>query len=139
MLARRVPGQEDQPEGRAARSDRGGGARQHLRLRGAQPCRGCRRGGWPRRWRRAPARRTSAPRCWSIPSRRCSTTRSRPAARRCAIIARPPASSAISSTTSGSMTARARSARRRAAAAPSGASRRTGARRSIAGCARNRR
>jgi formamidopyrimidine-DNA glycosylase len=37
---------------------------------------------------RKPARRTSAPNAWSRASRRCSTRRSRPAARRCAIIKR---------------------------------------------------
>ena len=44
---------------------------------------------------------------WSTPSRRCSTTRSRPAARRCATTAAPTASSAISSTISASTTAKA--------------------------------
>ncbi len=43
---------------------------------------------WPRRSPTEPARRTSAPNGWSRPSRRCSTRRSRPAARRCAITGR---------------------------------------------------
>ena len=47
---------------------------------------------------------------WSMPSRRCSTTPSRPAAPRCATTAAPTARSAISSTISASMTARARRA-----------------------------
>ena len=59
---------------------------------------------------------------------RCSIRRSRPAARRCAIIARPPANSAISSTHFRSTTAKAKNARPRAAAASSGASPRTGVR-----------
>ena len=53
------------------------------------------------------ANRMNAPGRWSMPSRRCSTTRSRPAARRCAITAAPTARSAISSTIFRSTTARA--------------------------------
>ena len=57
----------------------------------------------------APRRRaaTTTPSGWSMPFGSCSTMPSRPAARRCAIIARPTARSACSSTISGSMTARA--------------------------------
>ena len=71
------------------------------------------------------------------PSTRCSIRRSRPAARRCAIIARPPANSAISSTRSRSTTAKARNARPQAAAASCGASPRTAARPSGARSARS--
>ena len=112
MLARRLPQQEDQPEGGAARPARGGGTWQHLCLRGAAIARICRRVGWPRRWRR----------------RRPGTDRSRQAAggvdprgaepgdqgRRlldAATIARPRANSAISSIRSRSTTARAKNAR----------------------------
>ena len=63
------------------------------------------------------ASRPITPSGWSTRSTRCSTRRSRPAAPRCAIIARPRANSAISSIRSRSTTARARSARPRAAAA----------------------
>ena len=61
------------------------------------------------RARLSPKRRAStiAPRCWSQPSRRCSTMPSRPGARRCATIAAPTARSAISSIPSWSTTARA--------------------------------
>ena len=74
---------------------------------------------------------------WSMPSRRCCKTPSRPAARRCATIAAPTARSAISSTISGSTTARASRARRRAARARSNASCRTAARPSIARAAKS--
>jgi formamidopyrimidine-DNA glycosylase len=65
---------------------------------------------WRRRSRPNPERRTSARKGSSLPSEPCSRTRSRPAARRCAITARPPASLASSSTISVSMTARVRRA-----------------------------
>ena len=107
----RLRGQEDLAQGRADRSARRGRSRQHLCLRGAvsraavaQTARVDHRGP-PRHAERARARH------WSMPSRRCSRTRSRPAARRCAIIAAPTAHSAISSTISGSMIARASRAR----------------------------
>ena len=48
MLAQRVPGQEDQPQGRAARPARRRRARQHLRLRGAATARCFRRSERPR-------------------------------------------------------------------------------------------
>ena len=74
---------------------------------------------------------------WSRPSRRCCRRRSRPVARRCAIIAGPTARSACSSTISGSTIVRASRAGPKAAAARSSASCRTAARRSIVRHARN--
>ena len=74
---------------------------------------------------------------WSRRSMRCSIRPSRPAARRCAITARPPANSAISSIRSRSMTAKAKNARPPAAAASCGDSPRTAARPSGARSARN--
>src|SRR5260221_11645831 len=68
---------------------------------------------------------------------RCSIKRSRPAAHRCAIIARPTASSVISSIHSRSTTARAKNARRRVAAASCGGSPIMGARRSGARSAKS--
>ena len=108
MLARGLRGQEDEPQGGAAGSERRGRARQHLCLRGAAIARGCRRSAGPRPSRREPARRTSAPSGWSTRISACSTTPSRPAARRCAITAAPTASSACSSTISASTTAKAK-------------------------------
>ena len=134
----RVPGQEHQPQGRVARSARGRGARQHLCLRGAQPRahlaqaqgvdhRDARRRA--ERTRRAAGRRDQGG---------ARATRSRPAARRCAIIAQTDGELGISSTTSASTTARASRARRAAAKARSSASCRTAARRSSARSARSR-
>src|SRR5258708_38034582 len=68
---------------------------------------------------------------------RCSIKRSRPAAHRCAIIARPTANSAISSIHSRSMRARVKNGRGRAAAASCGGSPRMGARRSGARSAKS--
>ena len=83
------------------------------------------------------ASRPITPNGWSRRSMRCSIRPSRPAARRCAIIARPPANSAISSIRFRSMTAKARNARPPAAAASSSALPRTGVRRSGARSARS--
>ena len=82
-------------------------------------------------------RRTSARMRSPSRSARCSTMRSAPAARRCATIAAPTASSATSSTISGSTIARARSARRRAARARSSASCRGRGARSFVRCVRS--
>ena len=110
----RLRRQEDQPQGRAARPAGRRRPRQHLCLRGAEPRAAVAAGGRRRPSRRAQRRAERARRArWSTRSRRCSTTRSRPAARRCATTARPTASSAISSTISASTTAKASRARRR--------------------------
>ena len=107
--------QADQREGGAARPAGRGGTWQYLCMRGAQPradfaaAPGLHAGGRSRpaaRARRAAGRRRSG---------RCSTTRSPPAAPRCAITSAPTARLAISSTISGSMIARERDARRAAA------------------------
>ena len=99
------------PEGGAARPDGRRRPRQHLCLRGLLRARlSPKRKARPSR--RDPARRTSAPSGWSRRSGGARRRRSRPAARRCATTARPPANSAISSTGSASTIARASRARR---------------------------
>ena len=118
------------PEGRRR-------ARQHLCVRGAAP-----RAAVAQALGLDPRDRSGVPNARaegsSRRSRRCSATRSRPAARRCATIAAPTASSATSSTISASTTARESPARRPAARAPSSASCRAGARRSSARCVRSK-
>ena len=79
----------------------------------------------------------SAPSGWSQASGRCSTKRSRPAARRCATTGSPTATSACSSIISGSTIAKASPVPRRAAAVPSSVSCRTAARRFIVRRARS--
>src|SRR5580658_1374993 len=98
---------------------------------------GCRQSETPQRSPARPAHPTSVPNAWSKPSRRCSTTRSRPAARRCAITSSPTVNSACSSITFAFTIATAKSAGRRAAAALSNASCRMGARRFIVRHARS--
>ena len=88
MLAQACARQEDQRESRAARPAHRRRARQHLCLRGAQPRAASRR----ERQASTLALRSGAPHprtptAGRRRSRRCSTTRSRPAARRCAITA----------------------------------------------------
>ena len=81
----RLQRQEDEPEGGAVGPAHRRRARQHLCLRGAVSRAAVAQAhGLDDRHAR-PARPTSAPNAWSRPSRRCSTTPSRPAARRCAI------------------------------------------------------
>ena len=81
----RLQGQENQPQGGAARISASSPG--WAISMSARRCiwRGCRPSAWPRPSRRNPARRTSAPSVWSRASSACSTTPSRPAARRCAI------------------------------------------------------
>ena len=109
-------GKKTLAEGGAAGPARGRGARQHLCLRGAVS-----RASLAERLaatlatkagRADRARRTAG----RGDPRRAATRRSRPAARRCATTARPPANSAISSIASRSTTARASRAAPRAAA-----------------------
>ena len=132
----RLQRQEDLAQGRALRPEGRGRARQHLCLRGAPP-----RTRFAQAAASTIATKSGAPneraQRSSMPSRRCSVTPSRPAARRCAITAAPMASLALSSTISASTIARASRARRRAAAARSAHACRPGARRSFARCARS--
>ena len=131
----RLPGQEDQPQGGAAGSAGGGGARQHLRLRGALARAPVAQA--PRLHHRDALRRAERARAsrWSRASAPCSRMRSGPAALRCAITGAPTASSACSSISSRSTTAKASAARAAAAAAPSSASCKADARPSSARCA----
>ena len=135
LLAPPAP-QADEPQGRAARPACGRRTRQHLCLRSAVP--GAIVAATTGRHARDQKGRAHRSRGgWSAPSMRCSTRRSRLAARRCATIARPPASSVTSSIRSRSMTAKARNARPRVAAALSSVSRRTDVRPSGARNARS--
>ena len=130
-LRRRRPGQPsqrktDSHQGGAARSENPGGGRQHLRLRGAVPGRDLAPalGPYgPGRSRRAPGRRHQAA---------CSHVPSRTAARPCATMSSPAASSAISRRASMSTTAPASSVRPAAAASSCAASCNPAARPSIA-------
>ena len=85
----RAPARARRPALKAAllRPARRRRARQHLCLRGAAPRAAVAEAAGLDHRRPQSARRTSARKRWSRPSRRCSTTRSRPAARRCATIA----------------------------------------------------
>ena len=80
---------------------------------------------------------TNAPNGWSTASRRCSTTQSKRAAHRCAIINAPTAISACSNIISESMTAKGCAVSRQAVQGRSSASFRMGARRFIARYARS--
>ena len=107
MLARACAGKKTSLKAALQRPARGRGPRQHLCLRGAVPRRAVAQAASLDDRRPQRPSRTRARWRWSMPSRRCSRTPSRPAAPRCATIAAPTARSAISSTISASMTARA--------------------------------